>query len=102
MHDYKSVMDNPYRVKVECQINHKISAGNYVITHSKPTIISALSVIPKGDSDDFRLNHDCSLPVGAGVNAYATCDHYEYESVQHTTKLIQPGAFLAKIDLKSI
>lgn len=37
--------------------------------------------------------------MGAGVNAYATCDHYE--SVQRATKLIKPGAFLAKIDLKS-
>ena len=101
MHNYKSATDNPYREKVEGQIKHEISAGNYVITSSKPTIISALGAIPKGDSDDIRLIHDCSRPVGAGVNAYATCDHYEYESVQRATKLIKPGAFLAKIDLKS-
>lgn len=80
--------DNPYREKVERQINHEISAGHYVITNSKPTINSALNAIPKGDSDIIQLRHDCSRPVGAGVNVYATCDHYEYESVQRATKLI--------------
>ncbi len=47
MHNYKSATDNPFREKVERQINHEISAGNYVITISKPTIISALGANPK-------------------------------------------------------
>lgn len=72
-----------------------------MISNTRPTILSALGAIPKGDSDDIRLIHDCSRPAGASVNSYASCDHYEYETVERASKLIKPGAFLAKVDLKS-
>ena len=62
---------------MERQINYEISTGNYVITNSQPSLISALGAIPKGDSDDIRLIHYCSRAVGAGANANAICDHYE-------------------------
>jgi len=101
VNNYKSATELPYKDKVESRIIHEISQGNYVITQTKPTIISALGAIPKSDSDDIRLIHDCSRPIGAGVNSYASCEHYEYESVERACKLIKPGAFLAKIDLKN-
>ena len=101
VHNYKSAIDYPNRDKVEQQIKHEIAQGNYVITETKPTIISALGVVPKKDSNDVRLIHDCSRPAGASVNTYATCEHYAYETVERASKLIKPGAFLAKIDLKS-
>ncbi|KXJ08119.1 hypothetical protein AC249_AIPGENE24810 [Exaiptasia diaphana] len=101
VYNYKSATDNAIRDKVERQITSEIAQGNYVISQTKPTIISALGAIPKKDSNDVRLIHDCSRPEGASVNSYATCEHYAYETVERACKLIKPGAFMAKVDLKS-
>ena len=99
VHNYAT--DDFCRDKVKRQIEHKILQGNHVITNTKPTIISALGAIPKGDSNEIQLIHDCSQPAGGSVNVYASCDNYEYESVERANKLINPGAILAKVDLKS-
>ena len=101
VHNYKSATNNDIKDKVEQQIKSEIAQGNYVITQTKPTIISALGAIPKKDSNDVRLIHDCSRPAGVSVNSYATCEHYAYETVERACKLIKPGAFMAKVDLKS-
>ena len=53
----------------------EILARNWVITLEKPTLISALSLVHKPDSDDLRLIHDCpcekdwmSIPILALLN----------------------------------
>ena len=56
-------------VKVEAQIKEEISNGRYIVTRDKPLVISALGAIPKPDSGDLRLIHDCSRPEGLGVKA---------------------------------
>lgn len=49
------------RQKVEAQLRTEIDEGHYIITPKKPAIVSALGAIPKPNSSDIRLIHDCSL-----------------------------------------
>ena len=60
------------KLAVEETILGEIAEGNYVITDVKPTIVSALGAIPKPDSSEVHLIHDCSRPVGQALNDYIT------------------------------
>ena len=66
----------------------------------KPKIISALSAVPKPDGV-IRPIHVLSRPTGQSVNTYASKDHCKYESIQDALSIIQPGWFMAIVDLKS-
>ena len=99
--NYTSATASDIRDKVEKQISDEIRDGNYVITQTKPTIVSALGAIPKPHSDKIRLIHDCSRPQHCNVNSYATTHHFSYVTVEKAVSQIKPNAYLAKIDLKS-
>ena len=101
MNNYRSATDSTVRPQVERQLLTAIVQGNYVVTTEKPTIVSALGAIPKRDSNDIRLIHDCSRPYLTSLNSYADCEHYSYETVDKVTANIKQGAFVAKIDLRS-
>ena len=59
MNNYNSVL-NPEAVdKVEATIIEEIADGNYVVSPTKPIIVSALGAVPKPDSDELRIIHDC-------------------------------------------
>ena len=62
--NYSSATDNKVKNIVEKQILHEIAEGNYVISDKKPTIISAIGTVPKPNSNEIRLIHDCSKPMG--------------------------------------
>ena len=62
MSNYKSATDVDVKQKVEKQIVAELDAGNYVITKEPPTLIGALGAIPKPESEEVRLIHDCSRP----------------------------------------
>ncbi len=83
------------------QVLSEIEQGNYLLCHEKPTVISPFSVIEKPDGG-VRLIHDGSQPAGASMNDYATLDtHYRFQTVDDAAKLMWPGYFMAKVDLKS-
>jgi hypothetical protein len=87
------------KLAVEKQLIKEIAAGHYVISHKKPTVVSALGAVPKKDGG-LRIIHDLSRPDG-GVNAYITNSSCKYTSVDKATRLIKQGSYLAKIDIKS-
>lgn len=99
--NYKSATCPQNRIQVESQIKEELRLGRYIITPHKPTIVSALGAIPKPDGTGVRLIHDCSRPLGQGVNAYADPESFSFESVDTALKYIKPGSFMAKIDIKS-
>ena len=102
MNNYRSATDSTVRPQVERELLTEIEQGiNCVITTDKPTIVSTLGAIPKRDSNDIRLIHDCSRPDSTSLNSYADCEHYSYETVDKVTANIKHGAFMAKIGLKS-
>ena len=86
---------------VENTILSELHKGNYQLVHDKPTIISALGAIPKPDSDDVRLIHDCSMPQGKGVNDYICSEKFSFETLDNAIKMVKPNAYMAKIDLAS-
>lgn len=73
---------------------------NYVLVQEKPKIVSALAAIPK-PSGGIRLIHDCSLPDHHSLNHYASKDPCTYHTVTEALGLIQPGWYMAKVDLQS-
>ena len=97
MEKYRSSTDLLVRDKVEQTILGEIKQGNYAIVRNKPTIISAIRAIPKPDSDEVRLIHDCCMPEGQGYvkNIY----HFQFQSIDDAIDLLRPGYFMAKIDL---
>ena len=85
---------------VEETILSEIAEGNYVITDAKPTIISALGAIPKPDSSEVRLIHDCSRPTGQALNDYIISHSFKFQTLDDAIKLLRPNYFMAKIDLR--
>ena len=41
------------------------------------------------------------MPKGLGLNSYASIEHHRFSTIDDAVKLIKPGVFLAKIDIKS-
>ncbi|XP_073230232.1 uncharacterized protein [Porites lutea] len=73
--NYKSATSAVHKPKVEQTMLGELSDGNYVVTDIKPTIIRVLGAIPKPDSSDVRLIHDCSRPPGWALNDYISSVH---------------------------
>ena len=88
------------RDKVEQTILQEIEEGNYRISPSKPTTVSALGAIPKTDSAELCLIHDCSMPPGKAVNDYIDIDKFKFQTVDDAMQLIDKGYYLVKIDLR--
>lgn len=100
MHNYFSTVNSLAFDKVETIIKEEISAGNYKIWPSKPVIISALGAVPKADSEDLRLIHDCSMPPGLGVNSYIDIEKQKFQTLDDAARLLRPGYYMAKVDLR--
>ena len=97
-----SVLKPDMRGKVQEQILEEIQYGNYSVCdspNSKPIVISALSVVPKPDGG-IRLIHDFSRPEGVSVNSYASKEPCGMQTVDDAIKLVRPGYYMAKVDLK--
>ena len=65
MPNYKSAINSAVRATVEEKIRDVIRQGNYVISATKPTVVSALGAVPKPNSTEVRLIHDCFRPQRA-------------------------------------
>ena len=102
MNNYRSVTDLAVRDKVEESVLEELAAGNYVISNSKPVIISALGAVPKPDSDEVRLIHDCSQPSGQAFNDYADIESFKYQSLEDALRLFKSGYYMAKFDLRHV
>jgi len=89
-----------YRNAVESQILEELENGRYLFTETQPSIVSALGALPKKNGK-IRLIHDCSRPSGAAANDFAIRDKFKYTTLQDAIKMINPGDFLAKVDLQS-
>ena len=100
MNNYKSATAPAVRDQVEATLLEEIQEGNYIVTDKKPTIISALEAIPKPDSGEVRLIHNCSMPAGKGLNVYADIDHFSFQKLEDATKLLKPGYFMIKVDIR--
>ena len=101
MRNYKSSTDPLISDKVEEVVLEEIQLENYVIVKNEPGIVSALGAIPESGSSGVRLIHDCSMPKGKGFNMYSEINHFKFQTLDDAIKLLQPGYFMAKIDLKS-
>lgn len=100
MQNYSSATSPPHRPAVENQIITEIENHRYLIVDTQPMITSALGAIPKKDGINVRLIHDCSRPVGGAVNDFADNSPFSYQCISDAVDLLQPGHYMAKLDLK--
>ena len=100
MNNYQSATNTAVRDKVQQSLLEELDAGNYVITDIKPTIVIALSAVPKPDSDEVRLIHNCSQPAGLAVNDYVDLESFKYRTLEDALDFLKPGYYMAKIDLR--
>ena len=98
--NYKSATSTERRATVEQTILGEIAEGNYIVTDVKPAIVSALGAIPKPNSSEVRLIHDCSRPPGRALNDYICCQSFKFQTLDEAIKLLRPNYFMAKIDLR--
>lgn len=89
------------RKEVEKQIRKEIENGRYTPVVTKPTIVSGLAAISKGEGRGVRLIHDASRPQGVALNDYAVNHPFRYHTVQEAGEEIKRGDWLAKVDLES-
>ena len=68
-----------------------------MVVDKKPTIISALKAVPKPDSDEIRLIHDCSQPKGSALSDHAEIDSFKFQSLNNAISLLREGYYMAKI-----
>ena len=86
------------RDQVDKRIKEEVAEGNYVLQDSKPTVVSALSSVPKPNGD-IRLIHDLSRPKSMSVNDHASVDHFQYQTLSEAIDHLSPKCYMAKIDL---
>ena len=98
--NYLSATNLAVRDKVEAILLEEMAAGNYWVTTEKPVIVGAIRAISKPDSDELHLIHDFSQPEGRGVNAYADTDSFSFQSLEDAIKLLGPGYYMAKVDIR--
>lgn len=99
--NYKSATNVTNRPKVETILLNEIREGRYCRVCVRPKIVSALGAVPKRDSNDLRLIHDCSRPAGAALNDLCHPETCRFQTFDHAVNLIKPGYFMAKVDLKN-
>ena len=96
----KSTCSDEIKSCIDDAVSNELISGGYIPCTDQPKIISALSAIPKPDGG-VQLIHDLSGPADQSVNSYASKDYCKYESISDAIALIQPGWFMAVVDLKS-
>ena len=79
---------------MELQIKTEFSEGRYVITTTKPVIVSYVGAIKKSDSGIW-LVHEASRPLGHALNDDVQMEYKLYfQSLKDAEKLIKPSACL--------
>ena len=99
--NYKSATNSKVKMQIEDQIKQELQLSRYVICSNKPLIVSALGAIPKPQSTEYRLIHDCSRPSGHSINDYAESAALKFNTVDVACKSINQGWYMAKLDLKA-
>ncbi|CAH1799572.1 unnamed protein product, partial [Owenia fusiformis] len=98
--NYKSATNPNIVKKVAKQIREEIENDRYIITKSIPNLISSIGAIPKAGSEEPRIIHDASRPLGKGLNSLATPRPFKFEGFDQAVKLVKPGNYMCKVDLR--
>ena len=69
MHNYHFTLNTEARSKVKNIIKAEMYERNYIKVSHKPTTVSAIGAVSKGNSSELKLTHDCSMPCRLGINS---------------------------------
>lgn len=101
--NYSSVLTGEAHTFIDSLIKTELAAGKYIIADKKPWCIHSLGAVPK-KSGGWRPITDCKRPIGASINSFMTSTYKEfcYTTVDNVIDLIQPGWYMASVDISAI
>lgn len=100
--NHRSATCKENRQEVEEHIEKELINGRYIKVDERPTIVSALAAISKGEGKGVRLIHDASRPTGQALNDYSINTAFRFHTIQEAGDSIQRGDWLAKLDVETL
>lgn len=99
-HNYSSALKWDAFDFIDNLIRSELAEGKNVIADVKPQCIHGIGAVPK-KAGGWRPITDCKRPVGSLINSFMTTTYKEfcYTTVDKVVELIQPGYFMATIDI---
>ena len=91
MHDYFSTTDANTKDEVETTLLDELASGNYIISGTKPHIVSALGAVPKPGFEELQLIHGCYMPSGLGVNSYIEIENKNFRPLMRLSPSSSQG-----------
>lgn len=80
----------------------ELDKGKYVVSSVKPHCTHSIGAVPKKDGT-WRPITDCKRPLGSSINSHmeSTYRQFCFTSVDNVIEMIEPGDFMASIDIQS-
>ena len=99
--NYSRVADGKAYEAMNEKLQRELDLGRITYAPSMPDCVHGMFAIPKRDSDGMRGIVDCSKPAGASVNMHtgSVATHFSYNSVDDVVSIMEPGGFIAIIDI---
>jgi hypothetical protein len=98
-HNYASTREQAHLV--EKQLREELAARQLLRAPDSAAVshIHALAAIPKS-AEEVRVIHDLSRPKGQAINDYITYKQYTWASLDDALRLVHPGYFMARVDIR--
>lgn len=104
----KSALDQPsvVREKIQAEIEAGRVAGPFLFRPMPNLRISPIGLVPKKESNQFRLIHHLSYPHGESLNDFidhqlCSVQYTSFDEAVHMVQDLGPGCLLGKSDIKS-
>ena len=92
--NYLSITKGDSGKEMSARVRAEIDVGLLCVVDKPCVCVHPLGAVPKGH-DDFRAIVDFSTPTNQ------CCTNFSYNSVGSVTKLLQPGNYLATLDISN-
>ena len=100
--NYDSILSAEFRQEMTDLLVKEISEHKVSIVDSAPRCIHSLGAVVKANGK-LRPITDCSRPDGSAINNYmeSTFKSFSYNTVEDAVTLLDPGDFMAVVDISS-
>ena len=99
--NYNSCFDGDNLQKMNSIMTAELASGKISVSESRPDQVHALGAVPKPNGSVRHIT-DCSMPRKTSVNNFmkSTFTTFTFNTIDDVIKDIQPGSFMATVDLQ--
>lgn len=99
--NYKSATSGKAFGFIDNLIKSKLRENKLMLVEEKPHCVHSIGAVPKKGGKSWRPITDCKRPIGSSINMYmsSTFKEFCYASVDQVINMIEPGNFMASIDI---